>query len=200
MMSAFRNCSLLVLALAAGACQKSAQEERTEAVNAQREADQTAREAAGDRSKEVAENDREAAEKMADTRREAQKDDLKAVQNEIERTSGAQEKANEETQEAVAASQRDAVDVRKSVESRLKKLDDRVRDLTKEANESKKAPAVQTDARQKLSLASTEISGLRSDMPTAQSGKTPTLEQFRARADQRIKEIEHTLDQVDDQL
>lgn len=196
----FQNLGLLVLVLATGACEKSVKEERDEAISAQREADKTANEAAGERSKEVTEANREAAKEMADSRREAQKDSLKAVENEIEKTSGAQEKANEETREAVVAAQRDTVDLHKSIESRLTKLDDRVRGLTKEANGAKVAPAVATDARQKLSLATTEINGLRSDLPQLQKGTANSLDAFRARADQRIKEIEQRLDQVDDQL
>jgi len=196
----FQNLGLLVLVLATGACEKSVREERNEAITAQREADKTANEAAGERSKEVTEANREAAKEMAQSRREAQKDSLKAVENEIEKTSGAQEKANEETREAVGATQRDQVDLHKSVESRLNKLDQRVRDLTKEANDAKVAPAVATDARQKLSLATTEINGLRSDLPQLQTGTATSVEAFRVRADQRIKEIEQRLDQVDDQL
>jgi len=196
----FQNLGLLVLVLATGACEKSVREERNEAITAQREADKTASEAASERSKDVAQANHQAAKEMTESQREAQKDSLKAVQNEIEKTSGAQEKANEETREAVGAAQRDQVDLHKSVESRLSKLDQRVRDLTKEANNAKVAPAVATDARQKLSLATTEINGLRSDLPQLQKGTASSVEAFRVRADQRIKEIEQRLDQVDDQL
>ena len=61
----------VILALAATACQKSVQEERSEAINAQREASQAAREAATERSKDVAEANREASQQTAEAQREA---------------------------------------------------------------------------------------------------------------------------------
>jgi colicin import membrane protein len=212
----------MVLALAAAACQKSAQEERSEAINAQKEANETARAAADDRIKEVTQANREASKDIAAAQNEAAKDinsaqrvagkDIasaqgeasetarKAARDEAEKTSDAQRKANEETREAVDATRKNQVDLHKSLESKLNKLDERVRELTKEANDSKVAPAVASNARQQLTAAEAEIKSLRSELPQLQANTPPNLEQFKSRTDQRVTKIEKTLDQVDDQL
>jgi len=201
----------MVLALAAAACQKSAQEERSEAINAQKEANNTARAAADDRIKEVTQANREASKDIASAQNQASKDissaqneasekARKAAAEETEKTADAQRKANAETREAVDATRKDQADVRKSVEAKLNKLDERVRDLTKQANGAKVAPTVATHARQQLTAAEAEIKSLRTELPQLQTTTPPAVEQFKARADQRVASIEKTLDQVDDQL
>src|SRR4051812_24201509 len=201
----------MVLALAAAACQKSAQEERSEAINAQKEANNTARAAADDRIKEVTQANREASKDIASAQNQAAKDissaqneasekARKAAAEETEKTADAQRKANAETREAVDATRKDQADVRKSVEAKLNKLDERVRDLTKQANGAKVAPTVATHARQQLTAAEAEIKSLRTELPQLQTTTPPAVEQFKARADQRVASIEKTLDQVDDQL
>jgi chromosome segregation ATPase len=201
----------MVLALAAAACQKSAQEERSEAINAQKEATETARAAADDRIKEVTQANREASKDIASAQNQASKDIASAqgeasekartaAKDETEKTAEAQRKANAETREAVDAVHKDQADVRKSVEAKLNKLDERVRDLTKEANGTKVAPSVATSARQQLTAAEAEIKSLRTELPQLQTNTPPAVEQFKARADQRVASIQKTLDQVDDQL
>jgi len=201
----------MVLALAAAACQKSAQEERSEAINAQKEANSTARAAADDRIKEVTQANREASKDIASAQNQAAKDissaqseasekARKAAAEESEKTTDAQRKANAETREAVDATRKDQADVRKSVEAKLNKLDERVRDLTKQADGAKVAPTVATHARQQLTAAEAEIKSLRTELPQLQTTASPAVEQFKARADQRVASIEKTLDQVDDQL
>ncbi|MEY2932986.1 MAG: hypothetical protein RL033_3735 [Pseudomonadota bacterium] len=218
----FKHYAPVILALAAAGCQKSAQEERSEAINAQREASQTAQQAANERSKEVAEANREAAKESAEVQREAAQDTSEAqrqavkgtseaqkeandtareaMKDEAEKTSDAQRKANAETREAVDATRKAQIDLRKDVETKLNKLDERVRDLTKEATNTKVSASVATDARQKLTAAQTEINSLRGELPQLQSAAAANVEQIKARTDQRVTQIEHTLDQVDDQL
>jgi hypothetical protein len=197
----FQNCGLvMVAALALAACQKSVPEERTEALNAQREADQTAREAANERSKEVAAANREAAKDITAAQREADEARQQAVTEEIAKTAEAQRTANAETREAIDATHKVQMDLRKSVEARLNKLDERVRDLNKEANDPKVAPAVATSAHTQLTAAEAEIRNLRTELPQLQTSPAPSVEQFRVRADQRVAQIEKALDQVDDQL
>ena len=218
----FKYYGPVILVLAASACQKSAQEERSEAINAQREASQTAQEAAGERSKEVAQANREAAKEAAEVQREAAQDTSEAqrqavkgtseaqreanetareaMKEESEKTSDAQRKANAETREAVDATRKAQIDLRKDVETKLNKLDERVRDLTKEANDSKVSATIATDAKQKLTSAQTEINSLRGDLPQLQSAAASSVEQIKARTDQRVTQIEKTLDAVDDQL
>jgi chromosome segregation ATPase len=217
----FHHYGPVLLALAAAGCQKSAQQEQSEAINAQRAANQTASEAANERSKEVAEANREAAKEIAEAQRVAGKDTAeaqseavketaeahreandtarKAMADEVDKTSDAQRKANAETREAIDATRKAQVDLRQSVETKLNKLDERMRELTKEASDPKVAPAVASNARQKLTLAETEIKSLRMDLPQLQNSPS-SVEQFRARADKRVAQIERTLDQVDDQL
>ena len=212
----------VLLALTVAACQKSAQQERSEAINAQQEANKTAQAASDERIKEVTQANREAAKDINSAQREASKDiasaqneaakDItsaqreaaekagKATGEEAEKATEAERKAKAETREAVDATRKDQVDLRKSVEAKLNKLDERVRDLTKEANDSKVAPAVASNAKQKLTVAEAEIKSLRTELPQLQSSTPPSLEQFRARSDQRVAQIERTLDQVDDQL
>lgn len=190
----------VLLALAAVACQKSAQEERSEAVNAQREANQTAQEAADQRIKTVTQANREASKDIASAQKEANDTARKAAADEAEKTTDAQRKANAETREAVDATRKEQVDVQKSVEAKLNKLDERVRDLTKEANDPKVKPTVATNAKQKLSAAEAEIKSLRTELPHLQNGATTNTEQLRAKTDQRVAQVEKTLDQVDDQL
>lgn len=199
-MMRFQNCGLVMIALALAACQKSVPEERTEALNAQREADQTAREAATERSKEVTQANREAAKDISAAQREAEEAKQQAVTEEIAKTAEAQRTANAETREAIEATHNVQMDLRKSVEARLNKLDERVRELSKEANDPKVAPAVATSARTQLTAAETEIRNLRTELPQLQTSPAPSVEQFRVRADQRVAQIEKTLDQVDDQL
>jgi hypothetical protein len=196
----FQNCGLVMVALALAACQKSAPEERTEALNAQREADQTAREAANERSKEVAQANREAAKEITAAQREADEARQQAVTEEIAKTAEAQRTANAETREAIEATHKVQMDLRKSVEARLNKLDERVRELNKEANDPKVAPAVATSAHTQLTAAEAEIRNLRTELPQLQTSPAPSVEQFRVRADQRVAQIEKALDQVDDQL
>jgi len=196
----FQNCGLVMVALALAACQKSAPEERTEALNAQREADQTAREAANERSKEVAQANREAAKEITAAQREADEARQQAVTEEIAKTAEAQRTANAETREAIEATHKVQMDLRKSVEARLNKLDERVRELNKEANDPKVAPAVASSAHTQLTAAEAEIRNLRTELPQLQTSPAPSVEQFRVRADQRVAQIEKALDQVDDQL
>jgi colicin import membrane protein len=190
----------VLLALAAVACQKSAQQEQSEAVNAQREANQTAREAADERIKTVTQANREASKDIASAQKEADDTARKAAADEAEKNADAQRKANAETREAVDATRKDQVDVQKTVEAKLNKLDERVRDLTKEANDTKVKPTVATSAKQQLSTAEAEIKSLRSELPRLQSGAATNTEQLRSATDQRVARIEKTLDQVDDQL
>jgi hypothetical protein len=68
-MSRFRNCGVVFVALALAACQKAATDERNDAVEAQREATETAQQAATDRQREVAEANQEAAKDISEARR-----------------------------------------------------------------------------------------------------------------------------------
>ena len=191
----------VLLALSVTACQKSAQQEQSEAVNAQREANQTAREAADERIKTVTQANREASKDIASAQHEADDTARKAAADEAEKTADAQRKANAETREAVDTTRKEQADVQKSVEAKLNKLDERVRDLTKQANGPKVSPTVATSAKQQLSSAAAEIKSLRNDLPQLQSNTTaPAAEQLRTRTDQRVSQIEKTLDHVDDQL
>jgi len=190
----------VLLALGVVACQKSAQQEQSEAVNAQREANQTARESADERIKTVTQANREASKDIATAQKEADDTARKAAANEADKNADAQRKANAETREAVDATRKDQIDVQKSVEAKLNKFDERVRDLTKQANDPKVKPTVASSAKQQLSTAEAEIKNLRTELPRLQTGAATNTEQLRATTDQQVARIEKTLDQVDDQL
>jgi hypothetical protein len=120
-------------------------------------------------SKDIASAQNEAAKDITSAQREAAEKAGKATGEEAEKATEAERKAKAETREAVDATRKDQVDLRKSVEAKLNKLDERVRDLTKEANDSKVAPAVASNAKQKLTVAEAEIKSLRTELPQLQS-------------------------------
>jgi chemotaxis protein histidine kinase CheA len=204
-----QNSGLLCLVLATAACEKSAREERDEAISAQREADKTALEAQGERNEKVTEANREASREVAEAnkeanretveaQREARKETLDAVEDEIEKTSGAQREANEEAREAVQAGKESRGDVAKSVAKRLADIEEKHRELNKEAMES--TSPVPADVRQNLDNVAREAASLRSELKTMESDTSGSLEQFRVRADQKLTELDRTLERVDDKI
>jgi len=194
------SCGLILAAVAmTAACEKSAREERDEAVSAQREADQTARQAADERNRKVSDVNRKADKDIAATQHEAQDDSLKAVKDEIQKTSGAQQKANEQTAQAEQATVHDRDEVRQDVGKRLDKLDNRVQDLNKDIDKSKNQSAA-ADARQKLNTATADIKSLRTELGQASARTGADLDQFRDRMQKRADAIEKELDHVDDKL
>jgi hypothetical protein len=198
----FQHCGLMVLVLAAAACDKSVQEERTEALTAQREANETAAEAANDRQKEVAEANREAAKEISEARREAREQSLDAVKDEIEKTSGAQANANEETREAINTSERARMEVTKDVEKRLNKIDERSRELHVDIDKETTAgaTALPAEARANLAAVDRESTSIRAELQSWQGNTTLPAEQFRSRIESRLDQLEKNLERVDDKL
>jgi hypothetical protein len=195
----FTNCGIMLVFLASAACQKSVQEERNEAAKAQQEADKTAQEAANERGKEVAKANQEAAKNIGEARREAHEDSLKAVENEIEKTSGAQANANEEAKEAVDAANKQRIDLKKSVESRLKKIDERSRDLHKKVDTST-ATKVPVDVRTGLSDVDRQTAGVRTDLQQLDTAPNQPLTEVRTRIERTLDGIEKNLDRIDHKL
>jgi arginyl-tRNA synthetase len=192
---------LLVLGGAAG-CEKSVSEERNEAINAQREADETAREARVERQGEVQEANREAAKEVTAARKEAREESLKAVEDEIEKTAGAQKEAREETVEAIQASKEGRMELRKSVEQRLNKIDEHARELqTKLDDASSKgtSTAVPLEARQKLTEVQRESKSLRSEIQS-ETATTPPMPEYKTNLERRMDALEASLDRLDDKL
>lgn len=199
----FQNCGLMLLVLAAAACEKSVPEERTEALTAQREANETAAEAANERRQEVVEANREAAKDITEARREAREQSLEAVKDEIEKTGGAQAKANEETREAMNTSARVRMDVTKDVESRLNKVDERSRELhgTIDTVTTERNPtALPAEARANLAAIDRESTSIRAELQAWQGNSTQSAEQFKARIEQRLDLLEKNLESVDDKF
>jgi len=192
----------MLLVLAAAACEKSVQEQRTEALEAQRAANETAAEAANERQKEVAEANREAAKDISEARREAREQSLNAVKDEIEKTAGAQANANEEAREAANTSNRDRMEVTKDVESRLNKVDEKSRDL--HADMDKETTQGKADfpasARSDLAAVDRESTSIRAELQSWQGNTTQSAEQFRSRIEQRLDQLEKNLERVDDAL
>jgi hypothetical protein len=193
------NCGIMLVFLASMACQKSAQEERTEAVEAQQKADKTAQEAANERGKEVAKANQEANKQIGEARQEAHEDSLKAVQNEIEKTSGAQANANQEAKEAVDATNKQRIDLKSTVESRLEKIEKRSRDLHKKIDTATPAK-VPSDARSGLSDADRQAASVRTELQHLDSAPNQPLTDVKTRLDKTLDGIEKTLDRVDHKL
>lgn len=197
----FRNCGLMLVVLAAAACQKSVQEERTEALEAQRSANETAAEAANERQKEVAEANREAAKDIAEARREAREESLDAVKDEIEKTSGAQANANEEAQEAVKTSDRGRMELTKDVERRLNDVDEKSRELHKDLDKATTdGKTIPGSARADLAAVDRESTSIRAELQAWQGNTTQSPEQFRSRIEARLDQLEKNLERVDDEL
>jgi hypothetical protein len=196
-MSAFRTCGVMCVVLAMAACQKSATEEQNDAVNAQREATETAQEAANDRQREVAEANQEAAKDISKARREARERSLEAVESEIQRTSGAQERANEEQQEASRAATGSAAtgkavdeDFTKDTTKRLNELDEKSRKLHQKTDLS-------AEARSRLNDVDRDIQSMKSDL--AQIGNNPSqaAHTVERNMEHRLDAAEKTLDDID---
>ncbi len=198
-----QNCGLMLLVLGgAAACEKSVSEERNEAISAQREADETAREARVERQGEVQEANREAAKEVTEARKEAREESLKAVESEIEKTAGAQKEAREETVEAIQASKEGRMELRKSTEQRLNKIDEHARELQTKLDDASsrgtKTP-VPLEARQKLSEVQRESKSLRSEIQS-ETATTPPMPDYKTNLERRMDALEASLDRLDDQL
>ena len=198
----FQNCGLMLLVLAAAACEKSVQEQRTEALEAQQSANETAAEAANERQKEVAEANREAAKDIAEARREAREQSLDAVKDEIEKTSGAQANANEEAREALNTTDRARMDITKDAERRLNKVDEKSRDLHSDIEKATAAGKADfpASARTDLAAVDRESTSIRAELQSWQGNTTQPAEQFRTRIEQRLDQLEKNLERVDDEI
>jgi len=195
-MSSFRNCGVVFVALALAACQKSATEERNEAVNAQREATETAQQAANDRQKEVSQANQEAAKDIGVARRDAHERSLEAVENEIQRTSGAQAKPNEEVTEANKAAVNTRGEFAKDARKRLDKIDERSRELHQKF--TKKSKDVPADAQTRLSQVDRESQSLRTDLTRLDTTAAPqAIQDTQASMEKRLDAAEKTLDDID---
>jgi hypothetical protein len=195
-MSSFRNCGVIFAVLAMAACQKSATEERSEAVNAQREATETAQQAANDRQKEVSEANQEAAKDISAARRDAHERSLEAVENEIQRTSGAQAKANEKVDEANKAAVETRDEFAKDARGRLDKIDERSRELHHEF-EKKSAKDVPAESRTRLSQVDRESQSMRTDLTRLDTGTPEAIQDVQTSVEKRLTAAEKTLDDID---
>jgi hypothetical protein len=195
-MSRFRTCGLVFTALALAACQKAATDERSDAVEAQREATETAQEAANDRQREVAEANQEAARDISEARREARERSLEAVENEIQRTSGAQAKANEEATEAARAATGGRTEFAKEATERLDKIDKEASELSAklQGNDAKDLPA---DAPKRLTDINRESKSIRSDLSSLNTGAPQAIQDVEANMDRRLDAVEKALDDID---
>jgi hypothetical protein len=197
-LNTFTNCGVMALLLASVACEKSVNEERNEAVNAQREADETAQAAANQRGKEVAQANKEAAKEIGEARREAHEDSLKAVENEIEKTSGAQANANEEAKEAVDATREARVDLKKSTDARLKKIDERSRALHQKVDGA--GAKVSADVKSALGDLDRQSASVRSDVQRLDTTPAQPLTEARTRIERSLDALEKGLDNLEDKL
>jgi hypothetical protein len=182
--------------LIAAGCQKSANEERAEAVKAQQEADRAAEEAARERRSEVAEANLEAARKIADAQKEAREETGEAVKDEVEKVAAAQNDARDEARDAAEAFHKARVDLRKSVEKELDSIDARVADLRGKLD--KDATNEKTATRANLTSVEKESKTLREDLRAFEETTAKSIDQFRVKLEKSLSSLKQRLDRVDD--
>jgi DNA repair exonuclease SbcCD ATPase subunit len=191
-----KHCGLVLTFLIAAGCQKSANEERAEAVKAQQEADRTAEEAARERRSEVADANLEAARKIADAQKEAREKTGEAVKDEVETVGAAQKEARDEANDATAAFQKARVDLRKSAEKELDAIDARVADLRgkldKDTSNTKNA------TRANLTSVEKESKTVREDLRAFEESTAKSIDQFRIKLEKSLSSLKQRLDRVDD--
>jgi actin-related protein len=191
-----KHCGPFVLLLALAGCDKSASEERAEAVKAQQQADQQTEEAARERRSEVADANLEAAKKIADAQKEARDETTDALKEEQAKVVDAQKEARTEGREASDAFQRARVDLRRSIEKELDSIDTRAADLKKKIEADTK-PAVKA-TRDKLTEVEKQSKTVREDLRAFEESTARSVEQFRVKLEQSLNTLKQKLDRVDD--
>lgn len=191
-----KSCGLILTLLVAAGCQKSANEERAEAVKAQQEADRAAEEAARERRSEVADANLEAARKIADAQNEAREKNGEAVKDEVGKVVDAQDKAREEARDASEAFQKARIDLRKSVEKELDEIDERAMDLRKKI-EKDTSPAA-NGTRTNLVSVEKESKTVREDLKAFEEATARSIEQFRVKLEKSLSSMKQRLERIDD--
>ena len=121
------------------------------------------------------------------------------MENEIEKTSGAQANANEETKEAIAAARNGRGEFKKDAAERLDKIDARSRKLhqklaSADPGDKDDLPA---DARTRLSDVDRESMSLRADLQRLDTGTPQAIQDIQMGVERRLDAVEKTLDNLD---
>ena len=117
------------------------------------------------------------------------------MENEIQRTSGAQAKANEETNEAARTAAGTRGEFAKEASERLDKIDAESRELhAKIAKNAKDFPA---DAQTRLSGVDRESKSIRSDLSKLGTGAPQAIQDVETTLDHRLDAVEKTIDDID---
>jgi hypothetical protein len=184
--------------LAVPACQKKAEDHAAEAAKEQTKAEEVARDAANDLNREVVKANQEAAEKVTEAEREAKARVADAVRDGTDKVADAQKNADEASSDAVKAFQEARTDLRKSVETELESIDERVGELKKKIGKAE--PAVQTQVAPQVTAVEQKTKTLRSDLRAFETQTAASVNEFRVRLERSMAELKKKLDELDQRV
>jgi hypothetical protein len=187
--------ALMVACLAVPACQKSAEDHASEAAKEQKKAEEVARDASNDLNREVVKANEEAAKKVSDAEREAKARVAEAQRDGAEKVADAQKGADEASSDAVKAFQAARTDLRKSVETELESIDERVGELKKKLGKAE--PAVQNQVAPQVTAVEQKTKTLRSDLRAFETQTAASVDEFRVRLERSMIELKKKLDEID---
>jgi hypothetical protein len=187
--------ALMVACLAVPACQKSAEDHASEAAKEQKKAEEVARDASNDLNREVVKANQEAAEKVSEAEREAKARVAEAQRDGADKVADAQKGADEASSDAVKAFQAARTDLRKSVETELESIDERVGELKKKIGKAE--PAVQNQVSPQVTAVEQKTKTLRSDLRAFETQTAASVDEFRVRLERSMIELKKKLDELD---
>ena len=189
---------LIAACLAVPACQKSAEDHAADAAKEQKKADEVARDASNDMQREVVKANQEAAEKVSEAEREAKARVADAARDGAGKVADAQKGADEASSDAVKAFQEARTDLRKSVETELESIDERVGELKKKIGQAE--PAVQNQVTPQVTAVEQKTKTLRSDLRAFETQTAASVNEFRVRLERSMIELKKKLDELDQRV
>jgi hypothetical protein len=184
----------MVLALASG-CQKSVSEQQREAEEARREADEKTARTIEETREKVDQARYEANKELADTHDKLQEKTNEAVASGNDAINKAQENAAKEETDVTLALKKAGDDMRRSVETRLDDIDQRLN----KAREStaKQSGAVKAKSESMLTDLKHKSDGVRQDLKSFEVKTVLAVDDFTKQINQRLNELKKGIDQIE---
>ena len=145
--------------------------------------------------REVVKANQEAAEKVSEAEREAKARVAEAQRDGAEKVADAQKGADDASSDAVKAFQAARTDLRKSVETELESIDERVGELKKKIGKAE--PAVQNQVAPQVTAVEQKTKTLRSDLRAFETQTAASVDEFRVRLERSMIELKKKLDEID---
>jgi hypothetical protein len=180
------------------ACQRSAEDSASEAAKEQQKAEEVARDANNDLQREVVKANEKAAEKINEAEREAKARVAEAERDGADKVADAKKGADDASSDAVKAFQEARTDLRKSVETELESIDERVGELKKKIGKAE--PAVQNQVAPQVTAVEQKTKTLRSDLRAFESQTAASVNDFRVRLERSMAELKKKLDELDQRV